>query len=349
LAENNKEASVKDPFEKFCEFYILYFDEARGHMPLLIYPSEKLMNDRRFMRPIKFHPIWFLDVSESDALDHIDLEYKGYNFMAKKFLARSQREKKRAGLKDETPETIILILSMPNDLAIFGDELIQQLYNAIRENFDEKFSELIKGIIAKEEIIKTPAIMEKIKKSDTIKNELRKTIGQVGNNFFSRVIKQADASTIKKQKAISYLYLRGVDFSHINMENNTEPFSSIQLFDRKKKRTEELKIEKPFSITNIEIDEGSKELVILVRNNTTEEKKNITVKITHIKDFFEKELMTQEIDEWYPEEELLFISPIIPHINEYLFFILSSKGERILSKKIDLELLKNEPQFNKKM
>ncbi|MHA1763153.1 MAG: hypothetical protein ACTSYC_05260 [Promethearchaeota archaeon] len=269
--------------------------------------------------------------------------------MAKKFLAKSRREKKRAGLKEETPETIVLILSMPNDLAIFGDDLIQQLHDAIRDNFEDKFFELIEGIIAKEEIIKTPAIMEKIKKSEIIKNELRKTIGRVGNNFFSRVIKQADASTIKKQKAISYLYLKGVDFSHITIENGTIPFNSIQLFDRNKKKTEEFKIEKPFFITNIEIDEESKELEILVRNNTKEEKKNITVKIIHIKDFFEKELMTLEIDEWYPEEELLFISPIIPHINEYLFFILSSNGERILSKKIDLELLKNEHQFNQKM
>lgn len=339
---NNTKPSIEDPFEELCEVYILYFDEVLGHVPLLIYPSEKRIDDKKFMRPIKYHSIWFLEVEESEALNHIDLEYKGYNFMAKKFLAKSKREKRRAGLKEETPETIVIILSIPNDIAVFGDELIQQLIIEIRDNFNDQFSDLIDGVIAKDEIIKTPLINEKVEKSEIIKHELKQTIGRIGNNYFSRVIRQADASSIKKQKAISFLYLKGIDFSHINVEGGAEAYSSIQLFDpSKKKEEEDFSLKLPFSIKNIDIDEETKELEILVRNNLEEEKKEIRVQITHVKDFFEKEIMNQMIEEWYPKEELLFISPIIPHINEYLFFVLSSDGERLLSKKIDIELLNN--------
>ena len=108
----------KNPFEGLCVIYVLYFDEERGHIPLLIYPkeTEKLKSDKKFMRPIKYHSIWFLDLDEEGGLDHIDLEYKGYTFFGRKFYTTSKRIKRRAGLEVETPETIVVIVALPNDL-----------------------------------------------------------------------------------------------------------------------------------------------------------------------------------------------------------------------------------------
>ncbi len=345
VAEKTK-TSLKDPFKELCEVYVLYFDEARGHVPLLIYPSEKMIDDKKYMRVIRFHPVWFLEIEESEALNHIDLEYKGYNFMAKKFLAKSSREKRRAGLEEKTPETIVIILSLPTDVSIFGDDLVQNITTGIKENFGDKFSELISGTIAKDEIIKTPAMKEKIVVSDGIKENMKNLIGRIGNNYLSRVIRQADGSSLKKQKAISYLYLKGFDFSHITMEDGAETYSTIQLFDPSKKKEEGYTFQAPFSLININIDEESKELQILVKNNTETSQTNLTVKITHVREFFEKEIMNQLIEEWFPEEELLFISPIIPHINEYLFFVLSANEQKLLSKKIDLELLNSHINSN---
>ncbi|MBA7605491.1 hypothetical protein ES703_12624 [subsurface metagenome] len=80
------------------------------------------------MRPINYHPIWFLETEE---LDHIDLEYKGYAFFGKKFSAKSKRKKRRAGLEEETPETIVVVVSLPIELEIFGDDLIRKLTDEI--------------------------------------------------------------------------------------------------------------------------------------------------------------------------------------------------------------------------
>ena len=93
---------------------------------------------------------------------------------------------------------------------------------------------------------------------------------------------------------------------------------------------------------NIDIVEDSQEIEILVRNNTKEEMKDLRVSITHVKEFFEKEIMNQIVDFWFPEEELLFISPILPHIDEYLFFIIEDKNDKkkLLSKRIDIKILK---------
>ncbi|MEJ2296542.1 MAG: hypothetical protein P8Y23_17480 [Candidatus Lokiarchaeota archaeon] len=50
----------KNTFEELAVVYVLYFDEAHGHTPLLIYPDDRYKDDKKFMRPIKYHPIWFL-------------------------------------------------------------------------------------------------------------------------------------------------------------------------------------------------------------------------------------------------------------------------------------------------
>jgi hypothetical protein len=334
-------AKMEGTLEELCYVYIMYFDESKGHIPLLMHPNEDLKNDKDFMRPIKYHPIWFLEIEESEVLDHIDLEYKGYTFFGKKFLAKSLREKRRAGLEEETPETVVIIVSLPDDLDIFGDELISKVTQLVRDKYADKLYELIECEIAKEEIIKTSKTKKAIEKGEKIKNEMKRLIRNNCKEFFSSVIKERDTSSIKKQKALSFLALKGIDVSYI-LASDESGFSNIKIFDPTKKSEQELKLVKPFNIVDISISKDSDEVEILVSNNTDKKYENINVKITHVKEFFEKEIMNQKIEEWYPNEELLFISPIIPHIDEYLFFLIKMENEeKLLSKKINLDTFKN--------
>jgi hypothetical protein len=330
----------RNPCEGLCDIYIMYFDEERGHVPLLIYPEEINKDNKVFMRPIKYHPIWFLTVDEQEALDHIDLEFKGYTFFGKKFLTYSKRKKRRAGLEEETPETIVIIISLPNDIEIFGDDLIRALTTKIKEKFNESLFELIECECAKDEIIKTSKMKKIIEEGHVIKDELYLDISNICKNYFSSVIKETDLTSLKQQKAISFLALKGIDVSHLISDEEQGAFSNINLFDPLKKDKETLRFKQKLKIEDIEVIEDSNELEILVKNNTEKELDDLIVKITHVKEFFEKEIMNQRIDAWFPEEELLFISPIIPHINEYLFFIIEEEGnKRILAQKIDLNLL----------
>jgi len=331
----------KNPFEELAVVYVLYFDEARGHLPLLIYPDDRYKDDKNFMRPIKYHPIWFLSIDEQEVLDHIDLEFKGYTFFGKKFLTTSKRIKRRAGLEEDTPETIILIVSLPNNLEIFGDYLIKQLTEEIRENFESKLFEIIESEIGKDEIIKSPKIKKMIENGNIIKEELRELIHKICTNFFSSVIKESDSSSIKMQKAISYLALKGIDVGHIESEDYKDSFSSIQLFDPTSVSEPRYIKKGSFSIIKINIIEDSQEIEILVRNNKETKMNDLNLKITHVKEYFEKEVMNEHIDVWFPKEILLFISPIIPHINEYLLIIMQAQNkERLLSQRINLDLLK---------
>ena len=46
--------------------------------------------------------------------------------------------------------------------------------------------------------------------------------------------------------------------------------------------------------------------------------------------------MNHTIDKWYPNEELIFISPILSNINEYILLI-KDDNFHLLSKKIDID------------
>ena len=342
MAELFDSPSEKSPFEDLAVVYVLYFDEAQGHMPLLIYPVETYKNDKAFMRPIKYHPIWFLSLNESDALDHIDLEFKGYTFFGKKFLTKSNREKRRSGLKEETPETIVIVVSLPNKIELFGDELIRILTQEVKDKYEDKLFEIIDSEILKEEVIKSPKIKKRIEIGQAIKKQLRGSIEKTTNTFFSDVIRNSDATSIRMQKAIAYLAFRGIDVSHIDTKEYKGSFSNIQLFDPNKQGEVNFVDKKPFIILKINIIEDSQEMEILVQNNSLQAAKGIIVKINHLKEYFEKEIMIETIDKWFPQEELVFISPIIPHIDEYIFFIIDEiSNEKLLSKRIDLNLLKN--------
>jgi len=341
LADLFDTSSEKTPFEDLAVVYVMYFDEAQGHMPLLIYPDDQYRNNKKFMRPIKYHPIWFLTLDESDALDHIDLEFKGLTFFGKKFLTHSKREKRRAGLEEETPETIVVILSLPDKIELFGDELIRLLTQAVQDKYKDKLFEVINSEILKGEVIKTPNIKNRIEEGESIKKELRTEIETITNKFFSDVIKNSDTTSIRMQKAIAYLAFKGIDVSHIYGKDYDGTFSNIQLFDPSIIGEVNFVDKKPFIILKINIIEDSQELEILVQNNSLHAIKGTIVKINHLKEYFEKEVMIETIDVWDAQEELVFISPIIPYIDDYIFFIIDEvTNEKLLSKRIDLKLLK---------
>ncbi|MFX0012366.1 MAG: hypothetical protein ACFE9R_18785 [Candidatus Hermodarchaeota archaeon] len=340
MAELFDSSSEKNPFEDLAIVYVMYFDEAQGHMPLLIYPDDNYRNNKTFMRPIKYHPIWFLSLDESDALDHIDLEFKGYTFFGKKFLTRSKREKRRAGLEEETPETIVVILSLPDNIELFGDGLIRLLTQNIRDKYESKLFEIIDSEILKQELIKSPTVKKRIEKGESFKKELRTEIEVSTNTFFSDVIKNSDTTSIRMQKAIAYLAFKGIDVSHLDGKDYNGTFSNIQLFDPSVQGEVNFVDKKPFIILKINIIEDSQELEILVQNNSLHTIKGTIVKINHLKEYFEKEVMIETIDSWEAQEELVFISPIIPYVDDYLFFIIDEvSNEKLLSKRIDLKLL----------
>ncbi|MHA1489519.1 MAG: hypothetical protein ACTSRI_07680, partial [Promethearchaeota archaeon] len=297
----------EDPVEGLCDIFICYYDEAQGHVPLLICPNETIKDDSEKMKPIYYHSIWFLDKSEITASDHIDLEYGDKIYIARKIYTTSKRKKQRAGLEDETPETIVIIIVLPIDVGeIFGGELLNKLTVNIQKKFEQSLYKIIECEIAKKGISKTAITNKIIEEGTKIKEKLREEIKNTCKEYFSSVIKQADANSIKKQKAISFLSLKGIDITHIVSNDHKEMFSNIRLFNLTKKSTHAFSIKTPFKILDVSINKDNNELEIVVKNNKDKEIHDIYIRITHVKDFFEKDILTVKIEHWCSQEDILF-------------------------------------------
>ncbi|MFX1393896.1 MAG: hypothetical protein ACFFAH_10010 [Promethearchaeota archaeon] len=321
----------------FCEVYLLYFDESKGPIPLLIYPDESFKDDLGKMRLIYRHPIWFLDIENYNAFNRIDLEYNGKIYFAKKFSVSSKRKKRRAGLNQNTPETIILIIAIPTDIDIFGSVLLNRVTETIKTNFKSTLYQIIESEIAKDEIIKTFNIKEIIQKGDLLKNRLRKLIEITCKEYLKSVIEESDTISIKLQKALSYFILKGADITKIFKSGKEKPISELSLFEPLKDNNKSLELKDILKILNVEINQETQEIEIIMKNIIKIPLIKLRVKITYIQEFFEKELLNEKVEIWYSDEEILFISPVIPGIDDYLLYIIEENNKKIIfSKKIEL-------------
>ena len=327
-------------FEDLCEIYLLYFDEVIGHVFLLTCPETVNTLDTTKRNIIMHHPIWFLDFEDETTINRIDLEYNGVMYFARKFLVVSERLKKRSGSTKDLHDTIIVIISLSAELDIFGGELLTLLTNSLMSEFNDIFYELIESEIARLEIIKSKAVLEQIEKGEKIKKEIRQVINSVCKRYFSSVIRQTDATSIKLQKAISYLIFKGIDIDHIVRESSDKEFSNIRLFDYEKIRKVELEAKEKFELMSINSMIEEQEFEILIKNIHDKPLNNLRVRITYIQDFFEKEILNERIEQCLPNEELLLIAPIPEKINEFVLTInkdLTKKKLYTRNIKLDLD------------
>ena len=328
----------KNTYEGLYEIFLLYFDDTRGNMPLLIYPDENIKNDPKKMQPINIHTIWFFDMKDQAMMDYVDLEYHGNIYFARKFSTLSKQKNNITGYDIFSTEIMVMMIALPIDIHIFGADLLNQLTINIIKNFEGKLYHLIESENAKEELLKTPKVKAIISKGEKLKERIKDIISVTCKNFFSLVVKEKDIKSIKEQRALSYLALKGLDSSIVVNGEENEMFSNVRLFDSQLKSKAEPFVGTSLKISNIKLNERSKELEIIVQNKTEKEFNNISVKITHMKDYIEKDIMEHIIDIWFPREELLFVSPIVPNINVYNLFI-KEEDNHLLSKKIDLDIL----------
>ncbi len=338
MADIFDDKSIKDSSGlNLCEVFLLYFDEMRGHMPLLSYPDEKLIYNPKAMRPINIHSIWFLDFKEQEVLDHVDLEYKNKIYSAKKFLVKSERKKQRAGLKKETPETIVIIVALPNEIEIFGSYIIKKLLKIIQKNYGNVLWKLIEGEIAKSVVIKNKSVLENIKKSDEIKQNINFDIHNTILKYFGNVLMDSKSDSIKKQKAMSFLALKGFYISSLKGFEGA-PYDDVNLFEKAASAKILQGTFNPFKISEITLSKNSQELEVVIENSSEANMHSIQVTISHVREFFEKEILNEFVDEWYPHEELLFVAPLYPHIDSYILNInQKDKNLRIFSKLIEIK------------
>ncbi|MFX1236791.1 MAG: hypothetical protein ACFFAS_05110 [Promethearchaeota archaeon] len=317
--------------EQLCEVFLFYFDETLGQILLLKSPEER-HTDEETMRILKVHSIWFLDISDKTLLDRVDLEYGLKMYFAKKFLAPSNRIKKRAGSKEG--ETIVLILALPIEMDIFGAALVKTTTERMMKHFKNHFARLIEANIASLDVIKTQKTNELLEEGARIKKRMGALIKNTCSQYFQSVIKKTDTSTLKIQKTISYLSLKGVPVDHIANKEQKVGFSNIKFFENQTDQTSSPNQKTTFSITEKSFVEETQELEIITKNNTKNIHHDLHVKITSLTEFFEQVMLYDIIEDWLPEEELVFSIPKYSINQEYIFCLIDKQRKVLFQQKI---------------
>ena len=310
--------------------FLCYFDEKIGHLPLYTFPAY-LKHDKNEIKIIKIHSIWFLDINSQSNLQHVDLDYHNKIYLAIKFLGKSWREKERAGLKKDTPETYVLILSILKQYSFLGSNLLMSVFSKIHNYSDELYI-LIKKEIASKKILKNEKDRTVIDEGNVIVEELNKIceklLPKIPQN--SELESLASAETKKNQK-LAFLFLQ-------EMSQNTpaEPRNfDISVKEDIDKKTEDRAIFiKPIIIKSIETIDYNEKIQLTLKNQN-KDLRNIRIQISRIEEFFETSSWETTVDIWFANEELVFKYPL-SNIKEKFQIIVENKddGSKIITKEI---------------
>ncbi|MEX2681279.1 MAG: hypothetical protein Q6373_006740 [Candidatus Sigynarchaeota archaeon] len=291
--------------EKLCVIYLAYFDEARGHQLLLVHPPE-LKNDTEFLqaesKTVFIHSIWWMGVDVQAELSHVDLEFGGRNYLAKKFLAPSHREKKRSGMDEKTPETIVLILSIPISLNPFGGDLLSKLYQAITARHMDEFSTAIEKAICDAKIIKSPHDKDVSAAGQKILDSMTRTIRTVLQEFAKQL--ELNVSTEDdKRKALAYLLYQDIKGKPAASKGENGFFEAIErppIVDIGSAARSKI------TMTEALLKNDENKIHITLVNSSSDEIYNCVVSIAYMEEFFEKYFYDVTIDCWFAGEELNF-------------------------------------------
>lgn len=302
---NSQEDSSTINLEKFCIIYLAYFDEARGHQLLLVHPPE-LKDDTEFLQAeskiVFIHSIWWMSVDVQAELSHVDLEFGGRNYLAKKFLAPSNRSKKRSGMDEKTPETIVLILNIPINLNPFGGELLNALYQELTAKHMADFSVAIEKSISDAKIIKNPKDKEISLNGEKILDGMITTIRSVLKDF-SKQMEVNVSSESDKAKALAYLLYQDIKKRPSSVDDMNAFFTAPtgeQIIDIGAVVRSKIKMDEAI------FKKDENKIYVTLVNTSTEEICNCVVSIAYIEDFFEKYFYDVNVDCWFGGEELNF-------------------------------------------
>ena len=173
---------------EFCQIYILHFDEVKGLIPILIFSNEFIKKNEKQIRPIKFHPIWFLDSENERDFEQIKLVYNGKVYFAKKFKTFLERKKRKPRIKDEKFDKVVIIIVLPKEFSIYGSDLLNIITKMIKKNFGPSLYQIIESEILKENLIKSPRIIEIIKRGEIIKENIKNHLKKISENYFDSKI-----------------------------------------------------------------------------------------------------------------------------------------------------------------
>lgn len=168
--------------------FIMYYDETVSFIPLFSYPDEIIKMNDESICPIKYHPIWFLELEDHHDFEHIDITYKGKVYCAKKYKVFSKRSAIRPEFRNKIFDIIVIIIVLPKVMDSFKLNFLNIISEILIGEFKTSFYKIIESEILKENLIRTPKVMEIIKIGESLKYEIKTVLKNIWDVNFAKIM-----------------------------------------------------------------------------------------------------------------------------------------------------------------
>lgn len=291
-------------------FFLYFFDEISGHIPLFAYPNELLKNKNE-KKIISIHSIWWHQDKflETNKFITIDLELRGVIYCATLILCQTRRTKRRSGM-DSTKwqaERFVLIVRAPSAVSFIAQEILYELKTRIQGNIGENLCFLVENHLKMKENTEIREFLEK--KSKNIERQLAKIcislFPKIPITKLETQLEESDQGEIVESKVSrsQELEVQVLPKKHKELRFSIPRFSKIEIQNDK---SEAVLAPKPkrVKIIHLKRSEDDKIIRLTVRNNSSDSIINALLIIYESQGFFGKDVLVSRVREWPPKKEI---------------------------------------------
>ncbi|KPK88146.1 MAG: hypothetical protein AMS27_00425 [Bacteroides sp. SM23_62_1] len=288
-------------------FFLYFFDEVKGHVPLFAYPQELLKNKQE-KKIISIHSIWWHQDKflESEKFISMDLELEGVIYCATLILCQTRRAKRRSGMdsKKWQAERFVLIVRAPSTVSFIAQEILHELKTRIQGSIGENLCILVENHLKKQENLDVEEFLKQ--KSADIEHELIK--------LCTSLIPKMPIAKLEVQleeNSLGAIDETTTSIQELQIQTSKKPQLRFSIptghkNDFKKEKTDVKLAPEPkrVRIVNIKHSEDEKLVQVTARNSSSDVIVNAILKIYESQGFFGKDILVSKIKKWAPNEEV---------------------------------------------
>ncbi|MHA1330920.1 MAG: hypothetical protein ACTSR2_07575 [Candidatus Hodarchaeales archaeon] len=312
ITNNKANSDKKDPYG----FFIYFFDEVRGHIPLFVYPKDLLRNETE-KQILSVHSIWWHQDKfiESEKFSSIELEIGDILYAATLLFCKSKRKRLRSGMNalKWQYERFVLIVKAPSAVSFIAQEILHEFKKRIAKDLSNKLCVLVEKSMSGLDHKNHHGIIQKAKEVETELIDICETL--TPNVPIAKLKKMMTEREENKELIVQRQKpLKQIQNLRFSIPSDTKS-------EYKKDKDKQLD-KKRVKIINLKVNGKAS---LLLRNVGNVTLKNTVVKIYQSEGFFGKDIYKTQIEHWPPEKDVSI--EFKPASNEGLIYFLKIEDE----------------------
>ena len=308
MSHGDHSLSIDDsqyPTDDSYGFFLYFFDEVKGHVPLFAYPQELLKSNQE-KKIISIHSIWWHQDKflESEKFISMDLELEGVIYCATLILCQTRRTKRRSGMDSEKwqAERFVLIVKAPSAVSFIAQEILHELKTRIKGSIGENLCFLVENHLKMDEQSEIAEFLKK-KASDIERQLISLCISLIPKIPITKLDVVLESSSTEE---ISKTDIVDQDPPVPKKPKLRFSIPMGRKYEISKPRSEVTLTLEPKRVKIIEIIRSDDERLvrITVRNSSSEVIPNAFLKIYESQGFFGKDILVSKIENWTPNKEV---------------------------------------------